>query len=89
MGYGYARGLVDAGLATDQAIGLHLVQNCYPPMLGFKDAAIAAVSFCNDGDHDALVSMPEGVSHKAYGDEVPAFVLVEALRLEAFLDEIV
>jgi hypothetical protein len=88
MGYGYARGLVDSGLATDAAIGLHLVQNCYPPMIGFKDAAIAAVEFCNVGDHEALVSMPEGVSHKAYGDEVPAFVLVEALRLEAFLDDI-
>jgi hypothetical protein len=58
-------------------------------MIGFKDAAIAAVSFCNEGDHDALVNMPEGVKHKAFGDQVPAFVLVEALLLEAFLDDIV
>jgi len=89
MGYLYARGLAASGLDTDAAIGIHLAQNRYPPMIGFKDAAIAAVEFCNVGDHEALVSMPEGVKHKAYGDEVPAFVLVEALRLEAFLDDIV
>jgi len=89
MGYGYARGLVDAGMATDAAIGLHLVQNCYPPMIGFKDAAIAAVEFCNQGDPEGKVAMPEGVSHRVYGDIVPAHVLVDALKLEAFLDDII
>jgi hypothetical protein len=88
MGYLYALGLAESGLDTDAAIGIHLAQNCYPPMIGFKDAAIASVVACNQGDPERLVAMPEGVSHKAYGDQAPAFVLVEALRLEAFLDDI-
>jgi len=89
MGYGYARGLVDAGLDTDAAIGLHLVQNCYPPMIGFKDAAIASVVACNQGDPERLVAMPEGVSHRVYGKTIPAHVLVDTLKLEAFLEDIV
>jgi hypothetical protein len=47
-----------------------------------------AIEACRNEDYDAVVALPDGVSHRIYGTEVPARIVVEQFRLEGFLDEV-
>jgi hypothetical protein len=53
-------------------------------MIGVAKAAIEAA---RNGDNHAGIELPEGVSHRIYGTEVPAWVIVDEFRLEGFIDE--
>jgi hypothetical protein len=87
MGYAGLMGMREVA-SEDVALEWHLTSNLYPApprvMIGVAKAAIEAA---RNGDNHAGIELPEGVSHRIYGTEVPAWVIVDELRLEGFIDE--
>jgi len=87
MGYATAIGIADSGLDLDVQLQWHFTSNCYPPIpLGMIEPAKAAIALAQSGEADEMVAMPEGVEHRKYGTQVPAWVLIQSLHLEAFAD---
>lgn len=86
---GYARLMGMRGSATDDvALEWHMKSNLYPaPPRSMIAVAKEAIEACRNEDYDKVVALPDGVSHRVYGTEVPAFIVVEQFRLEGFIDE--
>lgn len=82
MGYATAYGLANMeDLGT--VIAAHLRGNCYPPIpLDWVEPAKAAIANMVAGQGDALVTCPEWCKYST----VTSRTLVDALRLEAFVD---
>lgn len=86
MGYATALGIAESGLALETQLGWHFSTNCYPSIPSVMvQPAMAAIEACVDEESERLITMPEGVEHRQYGNEVPAWVLVDSLRLDAFV----
>lgn len=72
-------------VSLHQKLKWHLTGNHYPPIpLAMIEPAIEAINLCNEGQWDQLVATP--YRHKKYGDESPAWVLIEHMHLNEFLD---
>ena len=86
MGYMTA---IEYAACTDLGLGLaaHFQSNCYPPIpaacIGPARDAIAAVV---NGDPAEIIDLDGIAEHRLYGTRVPAWVLIEGWRLEAFVD---
>lgn len=88
MGSTFANDLADMkDLSIGNAIGIHLSSNHYPPVpLSMVQPCIDAIDAIWEGDYHALIAMPEGVTYKGE-DSAPAWAIVEAHHLEAWLPE--
>jgi hypothetical protein len=87
MGYAGLIGMREVA-SEDVALEWHMTSNLDPApprvMIAVAQAAIQAV---RNGDADERIEMPKGVSHRVYGTEVPAGVIVDQFRLDGFIDE--
>ena len=74
--------------SEDVALEWHMTSNIYPaPPRVMIAVAQAAIEALRNGDAEQMIEMPEGISHRVYGTEVPAGVIVDQFRLEGFIDE--
>lgn len=83
---GMAEAVADGDISLDQALGYHLQVNHFPPVPGeMVPVCKQAIELANQGDWDAEVSLPDGVT---YRDQLtaPVHQIVEAHHLDAFLD---
>jgi hypothetical protein len=44
-----------------------------------------AIALAENGESDKMVQMPDGAEHRKYGSQVPAWVMIQSLHLEAFI----
>jgi hypothetical protein len=85
-------GLLNAmGMAAltdlDTALRWHFQSNCFPPVpVQMVEPAKAAIAAVVDDEADQLIDLPEGVSHRRYGTQMPAGVFCDEMRLEAFVE---
>lgn len=89
MGYLSALAMTDEelGLTLEQQIGMHFASNCYPPVPGYMvQPAIEALDAYNEGDYNARIKLPEGVSFKNL-DTCSAYEMIDAHRLWAWVVE--
>ena len=83
---GYAELVANGTVKLEQAIRGHLLGNFYPPHPEcMVPVAVRAINKVNNGE-TSKVRLPEGVEHNRYGKLVPPEVVVEALRLEYFIN---
>lgn len=74
------------GLALESSISIHLRSNCYPPVPHYMTPiAVESVELVNGDEAERLIELPEGVSFKGR-TVVKAWEVVEAYRLDAFID---
>jgi hypothetical protein len=74
-------------LSLEDQIGIHLTSNHYPPVpKSMVPVCIDAIDKANDGDWEAMVKLPEGVSWKGQL-EAPAYSIIEAHHLEFWIIE--
>ena len=86
MGRAFAEDLAGMGLTLESSISIHLRSNCYPPVPHYMTPiAVEAVENVNDDEAERLIELPEGVSFKGR-TEVKAWEIVEAYRLDAWID---
>jgi len=89
VGYAYALGIAESGLELATQLHWHFTTNCYPPVpLEMVPVAEAAINLTNRGEADEMVAMPDGVEHRKYGTQVPAWVIVNSLHLGAFIESL-
>ena len=70
-----------ANLPTEQALGLHLQCNHYPPVNSvFIPVARDAIDRANREDYDTVLKMPNGKS-------LSVSQIIEGLHLDCFLDQ--
>lgn len=87
MGYAGLMGMREAA-SEDVALEWHLTSNLYPaPPRVMFEVAKKAIEAARNGNNDERIVLPDGVSHRVYGTEVPAWVIVDNFRLEGFIDE--
>lgn len=87
MGYAGLMGMREAA-SEDVALEWHLTSNLYPaPPRVMIEVAKKAIEAARNGDYEERIPLPEGVSHRVYGTEVPARIIVDNFRLEGFIDE--
>jgi len=87
MGYAGLMGMRGAA-SEDVALEWHLTSNIYPaPPRSMISVAKAAIEAVRNGDNEQGIPLPDGVNHRIYGKEVPAFIIVDNFRLEGFIDE--
>ena len=91
MGSNFATELADQelfpNLDLENAIGMHLQANHYPPVpLTMVQTCIDAIDAYWDEDYNRKISLPEGVTWKGM-IKAPACAIVEAHHLEAWLPE--
>ncbi|MCC6629640.1 MAG: hypothetical protein IT340_19860 [Chloroflexi bacterium] len=73
--------------SLDGALHYHLTYNHYPPVpSAMVGTAKRAIANANAGQWQRKVELGRNVSHVVYGNLVPTRVLVQALRLDAFID---
>lgn len=86
MGYATALGIADTGLDLETKLHWHFTSNCYPPVpLMMIAPAKAAIALVESGESDEMVEMPSGAEHRKYGSQVPAWVMIQSLHLDAFV----
>jgi hypothetical protein len=86
MGYATALGISESGLDLDLQLQWHFTSNCYPPIpLMMIAPAKEAIALAENGEADEMVQMPDGAEHRKYGSQVPAWVMIQSLHLEAFI----
>jgi hypothetical protein len=86
MGYATALGISESGLDLDLQLQWHFTSNCYPPIpLMMIAPAKEAIALAENGESDEMVQMPDGAEHRKYGSQVPAWVMIQSLHLEAFI----
>ena len=86
MGYNTASDLAES-FDLDQAILIHLRSNHYPPVPSSMVApCIDAIDAYYADDVNQLIKLPEGVLWKGK-PEAPAYAIIEAHHLEAWLPE--
>ena len=89
MGYLSALAMTDEelGLSLEDQISLHLTTNHYPPVpASMVPVCIEAIDNANEGNWDAEVSMPEGVSYRGMST-APVYAIVEQHHLAAWIIE--
>jgi len=90
MGSNMATELADKdlfpNLTLEDAIGMHLRGNHYPPVpLSMVPVCIEAINAYNEDEGSRLIPLPEGVSWRG-SLEAPAYAIIEAHHLDAWLD---
>lgn len=86
MGYMNARGMAEAGIDIDTALGWHLQSNHYPPIPSTMiPACKAAIEAYQDEDYQRLIDLPAGVAWKGKR-QAPASAIVDGHHLQAFID---
>ena len=88
MGNTFANDLAseDFGLSLEKQISIHLTSNHYPPVPSFMvPVCIQAISLANDGEWDARIDLPEGVSWRGE-TSAPVSAIVEQHHLSAWID---
>jgi hypothetical protein len=87
MGYTGLIGMRGAA-SEDVALEWHITSNIYPaPPRSMIAVAKAAIEAVRNGENEQGITLPDGVNHRVYGNEVPAWVIVDNFRLEGFIDE--
>jgi hypothetical protein len=87
MGYAGLMGMREMA-SEDVALEWHMTSNIYPaPPRAMIGVAKAAIDATRNGENDERIALPDGVSHRVYGTEVPAWVIVDEFRLNGFIDE--
>jgi len=87
MGNNFATELaeLDLGLSLEDAIGIHLRSNHYPPVpLSMVQPCIDAIDAYHDEDYDQPIKLPDGVTWRDK-EYAPAHAIVEAHHLDAWL----
>jgi hypothetical protein len=87
MGINFATDLASGDFVNsiERQISIHFSSNCYPPIPQFMVAVgVEAIEAINDGDHDRLINLPDGVSFRD-SKTVKASDAVDALRLDAWI----
>lgn len=88
MGSLTAMDLASGELSLEDSIRIHLVSNHYPPVpVSMVPACIESINLVNDGDYNAKVQLPEGISWRGL-TEAPAYAIVESHHLEFWLEEV-
>jgi hypothetical protein len=78
---------VEEGLPLAAALEYHLTSNHYPPLpRTLVQTAMKAILLVNHGQDMLTVRLPRGVELRGYGQRVPAWKLVDAMHLGAFID---
>ena len=86
MGYNTATDLAES-FDLDQAILIHLRGNHYPPVPSSMVApCIDAIDAYYADELNQLIKLPEGIYWKGKA-EAPAYAIIEAHHLEAWLPE--
>jgi len=83
MGSNFAHDLAteEFGLSVEQQISIHLTSNHYPPVpTSMVSACIQAIDAYNEGDHDAEIGLPDGVSYKDR-PTAPAWAIIDQHHL--------
>ena len=88
MGSNLAQELADSYLLDeiklDNAIGIHLQGNHYPPIpLTMVQPCIEAINAYWDEDLNKMIDMPEGVSYRG-NTKAPAWAIIESHHLGAW-----
>lgn len=84
---GMAEQVAEGNASLRQALGWHLGVNHYPPVPSYMiDPCIAAIELANDGEWDAEVELPEGVTYKGR-PTASVSAMVEQHHLGAFLED--
>ena len=88
MGSNLAQDLADSCLLDeiklDNAIGIHLQGNHYPPIpLTMVQPCIEAINAYWDEDLNKMIDMPEGVSYRG-NTKAPAWAIIESHHLGAW-----
>lgn len=74
--------------SLDAGLRWHLESNHYPPLpLALLPVCKRAIALANHGKGNNRVKLPEGTTHRKYGKEVPAFVIIEELHLSPWVSE--
>lgn len=72
----------------DTALSWHLRSNHFPAVpLSMLEPCKEAIANAEDGDYDAEVELPEGVSYKGR-TTAPTWAMVEQHHLNAFIQEV-
>jgi hypothetical protein len=89
MGNAFASELAteDFGLTLEQAIGIHLTSNHYPPVpLSMVEPCLNAIDLANEGDWEAPVKLPEGVYYRDK-ESAPVWAIVDQHHLHNWIEE--
>lgn len=87
MGANFAHDLAsgDFGLTLEQAVSIHLTANHYPPVpTSLVPVCIEAIENANEGEFDAPVNLPEGITWRGRAD-APTFAIIESYHLGEFV----
>lgn len=87
MGANFAHDLAneDFGLSLVEAVTIHLTANHYPAVPTIMvPVCLRAIDHANEGDFDAPVALPEGVSYRGRSD-APTSAIVESYHLDEFI----
>ncbi len=85
MGHMSAMGMAEA-TDIDTALSWHLSSNHYPPIPQVMiEPAKKAIEAFNEGDTNRVITLPENVSFKEF-NHAPAYEMVEAMHLDAWID---
>jgi hypothetical protein len=87
MGALQAMAMAEASITLEQQIEWHLTSNHYPPVPSIMvQPCIEAIDNANEGDWDAEITLPEGVSWKGL-TEAPTYAIVEQHHLSHWIIE--
>ena len=86
MGSNFASDLAGMeALTLDQAVGIHLSANHYPPVpQSMVQPCVEAIFAVNDWRPNAEIELPEGVFYKG-NTTAPAWAIVEQHHLDAWV----
>lgn len=87
MGANFAHDLASGefGLSLERAVTIHLTANHYPPVpTSMVPVCIQAIEHGNEGDFDAPVDLPEGITWRGRS-QAPASAIIEAHHLDEFV----
>ena len=87
MGAIFARDLASGefGLSLEDAVRIHLTANHYPPVpTSLVPVCIEAIENANEGEFDAPVNLPEGITWRGRAD-APTFAIIESYHLGEFV----
>lgn len=86
MGSNFSNDLASMdSLTLDQAVGIHLQSNHYPPVpLIMVEPCVQAIFAVNDWRADESIVLPEGVLYKGM-TSAPAWAIVEQHHLDAWV----
>jgi len=88
VGYMSALAMTDKelGLSLEQQVGWHLSSNHYPPIPSeMVSVCLEAIDYANEGEWDAEVAMPEGMSYRGM-DTAPVHAIIEQHHLDAWIE---